>query len=880
MWFDIDNTPNLKKCFLTITVCLLGCIVKVASADELSNDPYRLNPAVQPLTQQLEMTLDPRELRYSGSTLIALQVTEDVEAILLHAQDMTITAASFGETGALASAEHESLEHALLKISTGSTITPGYYELKIFFEDDFNTDSVSMYRVEENGRLHVFSQMEASEAREAFPCFDEPAYKIPWNMTLTVPAEMMAISNTPIESTQVFGEMKQLIFAESAPMPSYLIAFAVGEFEAVDIPGMSVPGRVVTTLGKKALTGLAVDSTPKLLAALEDYFDTPYPYQKLDLIATPEFWYGAMENPGAIVYLDRAILIDPNDVDAIRFRSIVGTNSHELAHQWFGDVVTMEWWVDLWLNESFASWMGDKIVAQVYPELDIAKSRMSTMFKTMDRDSQPASRPIRAPRVSTDNFLNDIGPAYSKGRIVINMFEKAVGEDAFRSGILEYMKRHEWGNATAVDFSEAIGIEADFDVPKAFASFMHQPGIPLVDVELLDDGRLAISQRRFVQAHDELTDLQWTIPLTIRYGVDGKDYRQSLLLDDRKQVVELDHPGELEWIYPNADQGGYYRWELAPDQLHAVVDKAQQVLSPMERMGLVSNLTAMLNADRFDAEDYLGALASFSSERDPYVLELIIDQLEVIRDALVSDDHHSKFAAMVSDLLGPALQSIGTDVTADEPNAVTTIRPRLLEWLIRDARDETLTREFSRRADSFLAGESDLHSSLVPAALVAAAVRGGKSTYETFKHRFENARTPAERGQLLVGLTYFESEDLLLDLQQYSISESVRPREMMTFREHLIKRPGPRDLVLDFALANFEAFQQRLPGNGLAILPSVARGCSLASADKATSFFGNPDHQVSGTLRILDTTTAAIKSCAALRERELENASRYFSSLH
>jgi alanyl aminopeptidase len=860
-------------------VLLIIATMAAAQAADTADDPYRLNPAVKPQNQHLEMTLDPRELRYSGTTRIALDVMEKVDFILLHAQDMTIINADFGTSGALERADFEQLEHALLKISTGSTIAAGQYELKITFEDDFNTDSVSMYRVEENGRFHIFSQMEASEAREAFPCFDEPAYKIPWTLTLTVPANMMAVSNTPIERTRSAGEMKELVFAESAPMSSYLIAIAVGQFETVDIPGMSVPGRVVTTLGKKGLTELAVESTPKLLAGLESYFDTRYPYQKLDLIATPEFWYGAMENPGAIIYLDTALLIDPGNVDATRFRSIVGTNSHELAHQWFGDVVTMDWWVDLWLNESFASWMGDKIVEQVYPELDIAKSRMSTMFKTMDRDAQPASRPIRAPRLSTDNFLNDIGPAYSKGRIVINMFEKAVGEDQFRTGILEYMKRHQWGNATAVDFSKAIGIEADFDVPKAFASFMNQPGIPLVDAELLDDGRLALSQRRFVQAHDELAELQWTIPLTIRYGVDGKEYRQSLLLDDVKQVVELDHPGDVEWIYPNADQGGYYRWRMPPHQLQAVVDNAQEMLGPMERMGLVSNLTALLKADTIAADDYLAALASFSTERDPYVLDLIIDQLEVVRDALVSDDHQVDFAGMVKELLEPALQSIGTDVADNESNAVTTIRPRLLAWLIRDARDEILIDEFSTLADEFLARNTTLHSSLVPPALVAAAISGTAETYEQFKQRFENARTPTERGQMLFGLTQFESEEILLDLQHYSLSNAVRPREIMSFREQLVKRPGPRDLVLDYALNNFESFRARLPGNGLAIVPAVAKSCSLANAETATDFFSNPDHQVSGTLRILDTTTAAIKSCAALRQRELENASRYFSSL-
>jgi len=864
---------------VALALLISGYAETLAAQDEISSDPYRLNPAVQPLNQQLEMTLDPRKLHYAGTTLIALEITENVDSILLHAQDMTITGASIGKNGALATAEFEQIEHALLKISTGSTIAAGRYELRISFEDDFNTDSVSMYRVEENERFHIFSQMEASEAREAFPCFDEPAYKIPWNMTLTVPAEMMAVSNTPIEETRVTGASKRLVFAESAPMPSYLIAIAVGEFETVDIPGMSVPGRVVTTLGKKALTGLAVDSTPKLLAGLEDYFDTKYPYQKLDLVATPEFWYGAMENPGAIVYLDRAILIDRSNADATRFRSIVGTNSHELAHQWFGDVVTMDWWVDLWLNESFASWMGDKIVERTYPELDIAKSRMATMFKTMDRDAQSASRPIRAPRVSTDNFLNDIGPAYSKGRVVINMFEKAIGENKFRAGILQYMERHQWGNATAIDFSKAIGLEADFDVPKAFASFMHQPGVPLVDVEILEDGRLAVSQRRFVNAGEELPDLQWTIPVLIRYGIDGTTYTQKIVLDDRQQVVELEQSGDVEWIYPNAGQGGYYRWGLAPQLLQPVIEQAQDLLSPMERMGLVSNLSAMLNANTISADDYLASLSRFSTERDPYVLDVIIDQLEIVRDALVSEENKNEFATMVGHLIGPALRSIGIAVIEDESNAVTTIRQRLLEWLIRDARDNDLIDEFSQRADRYLNGESTLHASLVPPALLASAINGDESTYERFKHRFENPRTPTERVQMLVGLTNFESMDILIDLQEYSVGKSVRPKEIMTFREHLSKRPEPRELVLDFALSNYEIFQDKLPGNGLATLPSVARSCSLNSAMKAVEFFNDPDHQVSGTSRILDITTTAVKSCAALRQRELENANRYFSSV-
>lgn len=867
------NIRSIRHLLLSLIVCYGG----IATADTTS-DPYRLNPDVQPATQQVEMTINPNLERYSGTTRIELDIRQPVDAILLHAQDLTIQNVRFGSGVQLSDSDFEILEHALLKVRTGSRIEPGHYQLEIDFEDDFNTDSVSMYRVEENGRFHIFSQMEASEAREAFPCFDEPAYKIPWQLSLTVPQDMMAVSNTPVEQTIVQGDMKKVVFAQSAPMPSYLIAIAVGEFETVDIPGMSVPGRVVTTLGKKHLTKLAVESTPKLLGGLEEYFDTPYPYKKLDLIATPEFWYGAMENPGAIIYVDRAILTDPASTDAKSIRGIIATNSHELAHQWFGDVVTMEWWEDLWLNESFASWMGDKIVGRAYPELEIDKARMSTVFKTMNDDSRPSSRPIRAPRKSTDNFLNDIGPAYSKGRIVINMFENAIGEEKFRAGILDYMKRNEWANATAIDFSRSIGLKADFDVPTAFASFMHQPGVPLVEVELLEGNRMAVSQRRFANAGDEMPDVQWTIPLTIKYGINDQVFTQTLVLDGPTKTIPLEHAGEVEWIYPNADHGGYYRWQIEQSLLSKIARQAQHLLNPLERMGLVANLTALLNSDEIDAEHYLAILETFSAERDPYVLDVFIDQLVVMRDALVSEDHKDQFAAYVRRTLSPALQSMGVDPVDDEKNAVTTVRPRLLEWLIRDGRDEAITDEFAHRAVAYLAEDEQLHLSLVPAALTAAAIRGDEKLYAEIKRRFEGARTPADRVQFRNALTDFEAQAILVDLQAYSVSDAVRPREIMLIRTELLKRPEPRELVLEFALGHYDQFRARLPGNGLAIVPSVAKGCSVDGAQRATAFFSDPDNQVPGTLRILETTVAQVKSCAALRSREIGNADRYFEN--
>ncbi len=864
---------------ITLVLVAFTLIQATALADQ-GEDPYRLNPSVRPTAQQIEMTIDPTQERYAGVTSIQFTVDSPVQSFSLHAQDMKILNVRIGGIGEdNHNVRYEQMEHALLRVSAGKTLETGEYELTIQFEDDFNTDSVSMYRVEEQGRYHVFTQMEASEAREAFPCFDEPAFKIPWTLSLTVPREMIAITNTPEFSSTSIGEMKEVKFEQSAPMSSYLVAIAVGDFDVVSIDGMSVPGRVVTTKGKLPLTDLAVESTPRLLAGLEEYFDDSYPYQKLDLIATPEFWYGAMENPGAIVYLDRAILIDKNNADAKQLSRIIATNAHELAHQWFGDVVTMDWWVDLWLNESFASWMGDKIVARSYPELDIEKSRMSAMFRTMDLDSRPSSRPIRTPRKSTDNFLNDIRPAYSKGRVVISMFEKAIGESAFRSGILEYMKRHRWGNASALDFADAIGVAANFDVPEAFASFMHQPGVPLVEIKQIDDKRISISQRRFKNAGDELPDLQWLIPISLKYSIDGQTYEDSLFLDSPSKIIALAEAGDIDWIYPNATQGGYYRWQLEPHLVNKLAENAQDILSPLERMGLVTNLSAMLQASMIDAEGYLAALQAFSKERDPFVMDVVLDQLLLVRDALVSDTQQDKFSRYVVSILAPALGSLGQYYVEGESIAATTVRPRLIRWLIRDGRHRDLTENFLQHANGYLDKNEKLHASLVPAALTAAAIRGNVQRYAEFKTRFENASTPDERTQFLVGLTDFEDPEILEDLQEYSLGNDVRPREIMTFREELTRRPATRNIVVDHALGNYARFRARLPGNGLAVVPSVAKGCSLERARRAQAFFAEPDNQVSGTTRILETTLAAVDSCSRLRSREQSSAADFFSRM-
>jgi aminopeptidase N len=395
-----------------------GAAAETAAA---AGDPYRLTSAVRPLAQQLTLRIDPARPDYSGKTTMDIEILRPTRLVRLHAEDMQIDSVTLGQGEETVGVTSRQAEHGLLQLEAETELAPGRYTLAIGFTNDFNTDGVGIHRNELDGRHYIFSQFEAVDAREAFPCFDEPGFKIPWQLTISTPEDQLAITNTPEASAQTASGWTTTEFAATPPLPSYLIAVAVGPFETVPIPGMSVPGRVVVPEGRSALTKFAVETTPPLLAFLEEYFGEPYPFSKLDLIATVGAFSGAMEHPGAITYSDFFLLLDAN-ASARQRQMLLRVTAHELAHQWFGNLVTMQWWDDLWLNESFADWMADKTVAAVYPDTDHGSAELRTLFRIMDADASPATEPIRRTFRATDNFEDGVFLAYFKGKAVLGMF--------------------------------------------------------------------------------------------------------------------------------------------------------------------------------------------------------------------------------------------------------------------------------------------------------------------------------------------------------------------------------------------------------------------------------------------------------------------------
>ncbi|HYS78940.1 MAG TPA: M1 family metallopeptidase, partial [Candidatus Dormibacteraeota bacterium] len=546
----------------------------------------RLGHNVVPSFESIRLVLDPAKPDYTGSVRVDLSVRETTGSFVFHARDIAIDRLKLSGKAGDVTAGHAA-EGDGVRITTGRPLEPGTYTLDIDFSAEFSAQAAGLYRLQVDGAWYSFTQFEAADARGAFPCWDEPEFKIPFQVTLVVPKDHLAIGNTPAESERVEGDQKTVAFEKTPPLPTYLLAIATGPLETVAMQGMPVPGRVVTIRGSAGLAQEAARATPVLVGALEKYFGIPYPYRKLDVLAVPEFWAGAMENAAAITFRDSILLIDPRAAGVEQKRGLVLVTAHELAHMWFGDLVTMQWWDDLWLNESFASWMGDRIADQEFPDYKAELAQVQSMQAAMATDAHLSTRAMRQPVEGVEN-LDQLADelTYDKGQAVLMMFERWLGPQTFRKGVVDYLKAHRWGNATAADLWTSLSKAAGKDVGGPMATFLDQPGVPLVRAEVLPGGRVRLSQERFLNYGAKTPrPVTWQIPVVLKYS-NGKTTRTlTLLLSSASRTVTLDGSPHVAWLHPNAGESGYYRWQVAPQVLSALADAAPKSLDARERVG-------------------------------------------------------------------------------------------------------------------------------------------------------------------------------------------------------------------------------------------------------------------------------------------------------
>ncbi|MGH7682007.1 MAG: M1 family metallopeptidase, partial [Candidatus Eiseniibacteriota bacterium] len=783
---------------IAMTFLLLGCLYAGPAVAEASLG--RLPTDVQPTFEAIHLNLDPSKMDYTGSARIELTVSKPTTTIQFHAQEMKLPKVILkGKSGDRALQITEG-EQGLVTAVSAAEIKPGAYTLEISFTNEFDQRATSLYRLETGGASYCFTQFEACDARLAFPCWDEPSFKFPYQITLTVPKVDETVTNTPIERQSVTGDKKTVVFRKTKPLPSYLLCIAIGPFDFVPVPGTSIPTRIVVPKGKAALAGEAKAVTAPTLAALEKYFGQPYPYEKLDIIAVPEFTPGAMENPGAITYGDRFLLFDAGTMSVAQRRTLAQWSAHEMAHIWFGDMVTMKWWDDLWLNESFAEWMGNKIAGEVHPELQIDVTSLFELQTAMYLDTQLAARTMRQPVESYTNILAAADAlTYKKGQATLAMFEQWMGPEIFRKGVLAYLKEHQWGNATADDLWAALSKSSGKDIHASMATFLDQPGIPLVQFESLGGGQVRLSQRRALNyGATAPTPQLWEIPVTFKYSDGSAVKTYSTLLTEATTTIAL--PGITDrpaWIHPNASARGYYRWSVDPGPLQAVAAAGPEALSSLERMDLLFDVGHLLDAGAIHGDDYCKLLLAYANDPRPEVTRAVAAGLNTVKGSFVTPGLETTFANYVRRVLGPAAKRYGFERAAKEEEAVSMVRPQVLGWLADEGQDPEALSYGQGLGKKFLADRNSIDPSLVNQAVMLPAIRGDEALFNEYKHRFETTTFPTDRDIYMSGMGNFRDPKIRAEALAYVLEGPLKPHELFAIPRTVSSTIGQEEVVFD-----------------------------------------------------------------------------------
>ena len=816
----------------------------------------RLDATVHPTRVELDLEVDPRKDTFQGRVALHVVLDQATPVIYLHAEELQIVKATAVQGQETLDATVELGKSGGAAFVPARPLGPGEATLEIRFEGTLDEVPSSLYRVEADGHWYAFTQFEPLEARAAFPCFDEPSAKVPWQVALTVPSTMVAAANTPIATETTEGDRRTVRFATTRPMPSYLVAFAVGDFDVVEGPSGTadaVPLRILTPAGKGPLARYALAQTPTILAALTRYFGQPYPYQKLDLVAVPNFAAGAMENVGLVTFREQLLLYDPDNVPLGTRQASLSVIAHELAHMWFGDLVTMAWWDDLWLNEAFATWMASRVLTEIAPEFEQQLGAVASRSGIMGADSAATARPIKKTISHSGDIRNAFdGITYAKGAAVLQMIERWMGEDVFREGIRQYLTAHAWGNATQADLFSALDAASGKPVGATARAFVEQAGVPLVDVMLECTGgkaNLKLSQSRYKPLGSSIKEgTPWHIPVCVKFDDRGKTATSCFVLETPTATVPLDTAACPAWVWPNAGEVGYYRWRLPPAALDTLITRHLDKLDTAERLALANHAQALLENGTLSGESYLKVLEALASDPHRMVVGSVMGGLGFISDALSRDPAvRDAYGRLVHRVLDDDLDRIGMRPRKDE-GPLALLRPGLLTTLAWDGHDDAI-RTFARKVvDRWLADPASEPLDMVSICMPIAAWDGDAALFDRLRAAFGKVQSPTERSALLRGLGNFTSPDLvrrglglLLDgtlrAQDYGsvVGPTFRHPDTHTvfwawFQEHyeeLVRLRGPKSAAgLPWAVGAFCDADGRARGEsffkGVAIIPDGA----------------------------------------------------------
>ncbi|HET9623650.1 MAG TPA: M1 family metallopeptidase, partial [Kofleriaceae bacterium] len=666
-----------------------------------------------PTGYAVRMEIDPAQAGFEASIQITGKVSERSRVIWLNGRRLKVHKAVAKRDGQpdvpLTVAGGEG-DDEYMSFTAVSPLDAGEWTLAIAYAGDFDAlNTAGAFKQTVAGKPYVYSQFEAIYARRAFPCFDEPDNKVPWKVTLDVPSALVAVSNAPEASTKDLGGGKKRVkFAPTKPLPSYLIAFGVGPFDVVDA-GKSqhgTPVRIVALNGRAADAKYAAKTSTTVINYLEDYFGMPYPYDKVDMLTIPlTVGFGAMENAGLITYTETLVLMD-DKASQERHEGWIGVAAHELGHQWFGDLVTMDFWNDIWLNEGFATWVQQKISQRFEPKWHLDQAPLDRRNVALDNDSLVSARQIRQPIKSPDDILTVFDRiTYDKGASVLNMFEGFVGPEKFRQGIHDYLTAHAYGNATSTDFVAAISKAAGQDVSPGFATFLEQAGTPEITATTSCEGgkaSVALSQQRYLPpgAGEPPAHQPWIVPVCVAFDQGGKRGEACTLLDKEQGSIALDTKSCPRWMMPNVNGRGYYRDAYTAAQATALRDEAWGKLSWLERRAVFSDVHDAAFTGKLPLQLALSLVPKMLAGNDRFTVgPATRTAAELSRD--VPDELRPKYEAWLRQTFGPGARQAGVAPKANDTIDTEATRSELITAAAWHGHDAKLTADAVKLADKW-----------------------------------------------------------------------------------------------------------------------------------------------------------------------------------
>ncbi len=786
-----------------------------------STDPYRLPRHVIPTRYELRLEPDLAAATFLGHEAITVMVSQATKAILLNAVDLVIESAEVERQDGSAFKASIEMEPQTqrARLTFGESITPGDWQVHLTFHGKLNDKLRGFYRStykDASGATQTLAatQFEATDARRAFPCWDEPAFKAVFATTLVIDPQLTAVSNTSVISETIENNKKVLRFAETIKMSTYLVAFVVGRIEATPPRFVGkTPLRLWTVPGKQPLTPFGHDIAVASLAFFEDYYGVPYPGDKLDLLAIPDFASGAMENLGAITFRETALLVDQRTGTHAELERIADVVAHENAHMWFGDLVTMSWWNGLWLNEAFATFMEMLAVDAWKPAWkrweSFAVARAAAFSVDGLVSTRPIEYPVHAPKDADAMF--DI-LTYEKGASVLRMLEQHIGPTVFRDGVRQYLRAHAYGNADTKDLWTALGAVAQQPVPELMDGWIFQPGFPLITAEV-QGNQLRLSQRRFTYITEASTAGQlWHIPVRIRLSIGGRTEHRKLLLTERETNINL--PVGVTSILVNEGGHGFYRVRYQGMLLQQLLDQGLERLAAIERFILVSDAWATTVAGIMPLVDYLQLIAHFKSERDKNVWAVLLESFSFL-NRIISPEDRPALEAFVRSSVGPAVDELGWEPKPGESDLIRQLRGDLLSTLGRLGNDPEIQRQAAERYQQYRKDPAIIDVNIVPALVAILAYTGDEVRYNEFSERYRNAQTPQEERRYLFALAAFHPKELVGRTLASTINGEIRTQDAPFIVGSLMVNVYGREQAWGFVKSNWDQMDKLFPKQGL-----------------------------------------------------------------